>query len=277
MGLIQHMRRRHSDKRTQPVTCYQQMRSKNRYTLGFYCNHCEEASNTYQRMRQHCESEHDMRYQYTCTHCKVGNAGERALIGHVTEAHAGQPGLAVQQFERVANELLDSHNWELAKEISKHIENTAIATGGGEVAEDAEPVEPEPKPVDDEVEVIDDGEQPIETIELVLSSDEEEESDEQQCQMVPSCIDGQVSLSLYLYRSVYLWYLLCLVENHRIRLLALPRDQQQCQRAAHQALGPQASRETILLHCTAAVMLPTVLWLCGQFQDAVGGAFTQGA
>lgn len=158
-----------------------------------------------------------MRYQYMCSHCKVGNALERALIGHATEAHAGQRGLAVQQFERVANEQLDSHNWELAKEISKQKENTATATGGGEVAENAEPAEPEPtepEPEEDEVEVIDDGEQPIETIELVLSSDEEEDSDEQQSEMVPSCIDGQVSVSLYLYSSEYIWNLLCLVENH---------------------------------------------------------------
>lgn len=140
-----------------------------------------------------------MRYQYMCTHCKVGNALERALIGHAIEAHAGQRGLAVQQFERVANEQLDSHNWELAKIIN---ENTATATGAGEAEAEAE--------------AIDDGEQPIEMIELILSSDEEEEeSDEQQCEMVPSCIDGQVNVSLLsIYLKIYITNLLCLLENH---------------------------------------------------------------
>lgn len=136
-----------------------------------------------------------MRYQYMCSHCKVGNSLERALIGHATEAHAGKPGLAVQQFERVANEQLDSHNWELAKEISNLNENTATATE----AVEAEPAEAE-------VEVIDDGEQPIEMIELILSSDEEEESNEKQCEIVPSCIDGQVSVSLclqYIAQNIY--------------------------------------------------------------------------
>lgn len=127
----------------------------------------------YQRMRQHIEAEHNMRYQYMCSHCKVGNGLERSMIAHAIEAHRGKPGLAVQQFERVPNELLDSYNWDLGQNIEP-ISSTPTDTAGAETT----------------IDPIATAEQPLEMIELIVSSDEE--SDEQQCQMVPSSIDGQV-------------------------------------------------------------------------------------
>lgn len=185
VGLIQHMRRHHADKRTQPITCYQPMRVKNRHTLGFYCNHCEETSHNYQRMRQHIEVEHNVRYQYKCSHCNVSDRLERSIMGHAIQKHPGQPGLAMQQFERVANELLDSYNWELAANIDidspiNNNDNPVVASTSTTETDTAVAVA-----------TIDDTEPPLEMIELILSSDEED-SNEQQCQTVPSSIDGQV-------------------------------------------------------------------------------------
>ncbi|EDV99898.1 GH12564 [Drosophila grimshawi] len=129
-NVIQHMQRNHSNQRMQPIMNYNQIQTKMQQTLGFYCNTCGKAETIYQQMLNHCGYKHKTNFQFNCPHCPFGVAVERKIVAHLRDEHAGQMGLAVHQFERVTNELLDTDSWAMAHPIGVEPTNgaTTIST-----------------------------------------------------------------------------------------------------------------------------------------------------
>ncbi|XP_030382352.1 uncharacterized protein LOC115629894 isoform X2 [Scaptodrosophila lebanonensis] len=118
VDVIKHLRATHPNERVEPIQNYRFIKEK--LTVGFYCNFCDATAKTYQRMTAHCEKSHNCKYQYKCAHCPYGNPLERSVIGHTLKEHSLEQGVAVQQFQRVQNDLPDSELWKEARPI-KHV------------------------------------------------------------------------------------------------------------------------------------------------------------
>ncbi|XP_034109102.1 uncharacterized protein LOC117571182 [Drosophila albomicans] len=112
--IVNHIRCSHAGKRIQPLQCYRRVKSKNRYTLGFICNTCHEATNTFCKMVNHCQVAHSNRFQYKCRHCDFGHNNHHLVAAHMTQEHPGMPGLPIQQFVRLDNDMLDVDFWNKA-------------------------------------------------------------------------------------------------------------------------------------------------------------------
>ncbi|XP_033150292.1 uncharacterized protein LOC108605127 [Drosophila busckii] len=118
VGTIIHILRQHPGKRVQPVQSFQRLRNVFKNTLGFYCNNCQRAATTYQRMLGHCVEKQLTHHQYQCPHCEYSASVERNVANHLERRGKHKStllGLALHQFERVFNELLDSDCWQLAQ------------------------------------------------------------------------------------------------------------------------------------------------------------------
>ncbi|KAH8400355.1 hypothetical protein KR215_010701, partial [Drosophila sulfurigaster] len=122
--IINHIRRSHASKRIQPLQCYLRIKCKNRQTLGFICNTCHETTNSLHKMSNHCLQVHLNRFQYKCRHCDFGHTQHRPVAAHMTQEHPGLPGLPIQQFDRLSNDMPDDDFWNLAQIFSSkgHVE-----------------------------------------------------------------------------------------------------------------------------------------------------------
>ncbi|XP_060657041.1 uncharacterized protein LOC132791927 isoform X2 [Drosophila nasuta] len=112
--IANHIRCSHAGKRIQPLQCYLRIKSNHRYTHGFICNTCHEATNTIRKMANHCQFAHSNRFQYKCRHCDFGHNNHHLVAAHMTQEHPGMPGLPIQQFVRLDNDMLDVDFWNKA-------------------------------------------------------------------------------------------------------------------------------------------------------------------
>ncbi|XP_062127782.1 uncharacterized protein LOC133840136 [Drosophila sulfurigaster albostrigata] len=114
INIANHIRCSHAGKRIQPLQCYRRIKSYKPYTLGFICNTCHEATNTIRKMANHCQFAHSNRFQYKCRHCDFGHNNHHLVVAHMTQEHPGMPGLPIQQFDRLDNDMLDVDFWNKA-------------------------------------------------------------------------------------------------------------------------------------------------------------------
>ncbi|XP_051863059.1 uncharacterized protein LOC117576581 isoform X2 [Drosophila albomicans] len=123
MKIVNHIRCSHASKRIQPLRCYLRIKCKNRQA-GFICNTCHAATYTLYKMGNHCLQMHLNRFRYKCRHCDFGHTKHRPVAAHMTQEHPGLPGLPIQQFDRLSNDMLDDDFWNMAQIFSSkgHVE-----------------------------------------------------------------------------------------------------------------------------------------------------------
>ncbi|XP_062123927.1 uncharacterized protein LOC133837257 [Drosophila sulfurigaster albostrigata] len=123
MRIVNHIRRNHASKRIQPLRCYLRIKCKNRQA-GFICSTCHAATYTLYKMGNHCLQMHLNRFRYKCRHCDFGHTKHRPVAVHMTQEHSGLPGLPIQKFDRLSNDMLDDDFWNMAQKFSSkgHVE-----------------------------------------------------------------------------------------------------------------------------------------------------------